>query len=369
VIEFSHNCANPLDSHRNATPSGNLVRRYVHGPAADEPLVWYEGSGTGDRRYFHTDARGSVVALSDGAGGSLGTFAYGPYGESAGGSFSRFGYTGQMAIPGTDLLHFKARAYAPDLGRFLQPDPVGFAGGDLNLYAYAGNDPINFTDPTGLIRACVSHGNEDGTETITRCRELATVELGESGGGGFMPSSGARGDFGAGFGSVIASLSDMLLMMIMKEHEDFDPLHSVCTGRARVLDGNPDTIGEQGGFPGIPVRAGSAAVIPRQFTGFPNAGPRLRSASFFISGVTASGQRFNGLSDTVGNKDPDFLSALEQKLGRRPTQLDAQNEIRNRDPGLLIIELIDGANDLRENVTLRLPRSFTLDFGCPEGTG
>ncbi|HEX8482908.1 MAG TPA: hypothetical protein VF650_13480 [Allosphingosinicella sp.] len=39
-----------------------MLRRYVHGPGTDEPLVWYEGSGTSDRRFLHTDERGSVGA-------------------------------------------------------------------------------------------------------------------------------------------------------------------------------------------------------------------------------------------------------------------------------------------------------------------
>ena len=41
---------------------GTTQRRYVHGPGVDEPLVWYEGSGTSTRRYFHADERGSVIA-------------------------------------------------------------------------------------------------------------------------------------------------------------------------------------------------------------------------------------------------------------------------------------------------------------------
>jgi uncharacterized protein RhaS with RHS repeats len=49
------------------------------------------------------------------------------------------------------LYYYKARFYAPRIGRFLQTDPVGTKD-DLNLYAYVGNNPVNRVDPTGLAK-------------------------------------------------------------------------------------------------------------------------------------------------------------------------------------------------------------------------
>jgi len=48
------------------------------------------------------------------------------------------------------LYHYRARAYSPKLGRFLQLDPIDFDGGDLNIYRYVGNNVLNWSDPFGL---------------------------------------------------------------------------------------------------------------------------------------------------------------------------------------------------------------------------
>src|SRR5204862_5441047 len=46
--------------------------------------------------------------------------------------------------------YYRARHYSPKWGRFVSQDPIAFAGGDSNLYAYVGNDPVNANDPEGL---------------------------------------------------------------------------------------------------------------------------------------------------------------------------------------------------------------------------
>jgi RHS repeat-associated protein len=125
--------------------SGTLLRRYVHGPGVDEPLVWYEGSGLTDRRYLVTDNQGTVIA-EDGA--AVVRYMYGPYGEPNAWSGSRFRYTGQIALPEVQLYHYKARVYDPVLGRFLQTDPVGYKD-EINLYTIVHNDPLNHADPNG----------------------------------------------------------------------------------------------------------------------------------------------------------------------------------------------------------------------------
>jgi RHS repeat-associated protein len=130
--------------------AGTLLRRYVHGPSDDDPLVWYEGSGTTDRRWLHADERGSIVGVTNSAGTSIAINAYDEYGIPASTNMGRFQYTGQTWLPEVGLYYYKARVYSPTLGRFMQTDPIGYGDG-INWYDYVDGDPVNRSDPTGLF--------------------------------------------------------------------------------------------------------------------------------------------------------------------------------------------------------------------------
>lgn len=128
--------------------SGNLINRFVFNSGADE--IFAQVSAAGVVSFLHQDQSGSVIATTDSSGAVVGKYKYSPYGESASLVGSTFGYTGQRYDIETGLYYYKNRYYAPSLGRFLQPDPIGYLGG-MNLYNYCGADPLNKSDPLGLF--------------------------------------------------------------------------------------------------------------------------------------------------------------------------------------------------------------------------
>ena len=84
--------------------SNNVLRRYVHGPGIDEPLVWYEGAGTTSKTWLYADHQGSIVGQADATGTSTAIYSYDPFGEPNQTAGTRFRYTGQQYLAWAVLL-------------------------------------------------------------------------------------------------------------------------------------------------------------------------------------------------------------------------------------------------------------------------
>jgi RHS repeat-associated protein len=136
--------------------------------------------------YYHTDHQGSVRAITDQSGTVTNSYAYDSYGtaeESVESLAQRFRYTGREFDALTGLYHYRARAYDPETARFLQEDPLWFDGGDLNVYGYVGENPLNLTDPSGMASAA---GYASQASIMTGVLTAGTIAT------RFMLSTGAR---------------------------------------------------------------------------------------------------------------------------------------------------------------------------------
>jgi RHS repeat-associated protein len=107
----------------------------------------------GTKNYYLNDNLGSTNVLANQTGGLVERTTYYPYGEfRSGGTKSKFEYTGQENDPETNLDYYNARYYNAHIMHFTQPDdviPNQYDPQTLNRYAYARNNPLVYTDPTG----------------------------------------------------------------------------------------------------------------------------------------------------------------------------------------------------------------------------
>ena len=152
---------------RDAT--GTVLWKHVYGVGLDEPI--YLKIGT-TRYYYTQDGLGSTSELTNSSGSKIEKYTYDIYGlptimSSTGtvrtvSSYNNtYMFTGQEYGTETGLYYYRARYYDVALGRFLETDPIGYAGG-INLYGYVQNNPWNWTDPFGLAGLPIPEGGWGG---------------------------------------------------------------------------------------------------------------------------------------------------------------------------------------------------------------
>lgn len=141
--------------------AGKSVFTYIYGAGIDEITAMQQGANT---YYYHANALGSAIAITDNSGSVVERYEYDGYGKVSiynasyvPRTFSSIGnvylFTGREYDAESGLYYYRARHYSPALGRFMQQDPIGIWGDDINLgngYSYVGNNPVNRTDVFGL---------------------------------------------------------------------------------------------------------------------------------------------------------------------------------------------------------------------------
>jgi RHS repeat-associated protein len=152
VLRFAVDTAGPGGPEVWADLNGTLVTRYLHGNVEDQLLA--RETSTGTVAFYLTDHLGSVRVITNGTNGNaIDTIAYDAWGtitsESSASNTGRFTFAGREFDKPSGILDERARQLLPSIFRFMEQDPIGFGAGDVNPYRYAGNNPVNRTDPSG----------------------------------------------------------------------------------------------------------------------------------------------------------------------------------------------------------------------------
>ncbi len=126
---------------------GDGTNSYIYGPNGT-PVEQINGAET--PTYLHHDQQGSIRLLTGSSGTTTGTITFDAYGNKteSTGTTTPLGYDGQYTSIDTGLIYLRARVYDPATAQFLTVDPL--VGDTQARYYYAGDNPLNEDDVTGL---------------------------------------------------------------------------------------------------------------------------------------------------------------------------------------------------------------------------
>jgi RHS repeat-associated protein len=147
VTQFVYDGLNPV---QELNSSDAATANLLTGLNIDEYFTRTDSNGA---MSFLTDALGSTIALANSAGAIATQYTYEPFGNvTASGQTSAnpYQFTGREN-DATGLYFYRARYYSPTFQRFIAQDPIGFRGGDANLYGYIRQNPTSTVDPFGLL--------------------------------------------------------------------------------------------------------------------------------------------------------------------------------------------------------------------------
>jgi RHS repeat-associated protein len=167
--------------------NNNLLALFTHGPGIDSPLIMRKGT---QDYFYHADALGNVVALTDSSANIVETYEYSAFGKTtikdASGTQhdtstvgNPFMYTSREYDAESGFYFYRARYYDPETGRFMEEDPIP----SINQYVYVANNPALLNDPLGL---CPQN----------RIKSAGNATLNAIGGFGNGVSLGYLGEFG-----------------------------------------------------------------------------------------------------------------------------------------------------------------------------